>query len=194
MTQHSPTTSPELPQLIKATFSAVLIAAVLLICVVLPAEYGIDPTGAGKAIGLFRLSSTAAESSAPPPPTTLAAPGTQELVSKTTLSLRSDEMTLHLAPGEEGEIKALMQKGSHIVFSWSTNAGEVRSDMHGEPTDAKPNEFSTYWKEKRQANGHGAFVAPFDGTHGWYWQNRGEKPVTITVKVVGFHEKLFHPT
>jgi hypothetical protein len=41
--------------LAKATGIALLIAIVLLVFVVLPAEYGIDPTGFGGAIGLTRL-------------------------------------------------------------------------------------------------------------------------------------------
>jgi hypothetical protein len=39
-----------------------------------------------------------------------------------------------------------------------------------------------------------AFTAGFDGIHGWFWRNKGTQPVTITVKVSGFHEKLFRPS
>jgi hypothetical protein len=48
-------TRAELPtsaQLIRSTLIAAGIAAALLVTVVLPAEYGIDPTGAGRALGL----------------------------------------------------------------------------------------------------------------------------------------------
>src|SRR5262249_4059208 len=40
----------------KATVVALLVAAVLLITAVLPAEYGIDPLGTGKALHLTDLS------------------------------------------------------------------------------------------------------------------------------------------
>ena len=61
--------------------------------------------------------------------------------------------------------------------------------MHGEPPNAG-NKFTSYWKDKEQNSAQGIFVAPFDGTHGWFWRNRGDKPVTVKVKVIGFYEKL----
>lgn len=51
-------TRAELPssgQLLRSTLIAAGIAAVLLVTVVLPAEYGIDPTGAGRALGLAQM-------------------------------------------------------------------------------------------------------------------------------------------
>ena len=38
----------------RATLLAMIIAGVLLVTIVLPAEYGLDPTGIGRALGLFR--------------------------------------------------------------------------------------------------------------------------------------------
>ena len=34
---------------------------------------------------------------------------------------------------------------------------------------------------------------PFDGSHGWYWQNRGTEPVTVDIQVAGYQEKLYRP-
>lgn len=45
-------TLPSTPKLIKSTLLAVAGAAFLLVAVVMPAEYGIDPTGFGKVTGL----------------------------------------------------------------------------------------------------------------------------------------------
>src|SRR5215210_4257140 len=48
----------ELPtsgQLVRSTLIAAGVAAALLVTVVLPAEYGIDPTGAGRALGLTEM-------------------------------------------------------------------------------------------------------------------------------------------
>jgi hypothetical protein len=33
-------------------------------------------------------------------------------------------------------------------------------------------------------------VAPFDGTHGWYWRNRGEATVTIVLQTSGFYDGI----
>lgn len=41
--------------IIKSILIAIIIGVTLLITAVLPAEYGIDPTGAGKLFGFSRL-------------------------------------------------------------------------------------------------------------------------------------------
>ena len=46
---------PSKAQLIRSTVIAVAIATVILITAVLPAEFGIDPTGIGKLIGLSKM-------------------------------------------------------------------------------------------------------------------------------------------
>ena len=63
MNTHNTHPLPTMPQLIKATGLALLVAGVILITTVLPAEHGIDPTGIGKALGLTTLSG----SGRPPP-------------------------------------------------------------------------------------------------------------------------------
>ena len=69
----------------------------------------------------------------------------------------------------------------------------VATDRSLAATNARNDEFTSYWKETERADGHGTFTEPFDGTHGWYWRNRGKAPVTVRVKVSGFYEKLYRP-
>lgn len=50
--------SPELPSsraLVRSTLIALAVAGTLLLTAVLPAEYGIDPTGAGRVLGLTQM-------------------------------------------------------------------------------------------------------------------------------------------
>ena len=42
-------------KLLRSTLIALVVAALLLATMVLPAEYGIDPTGAGRVLGLTRM-------------------------------------------------------------------------------------------------------------------------------------------
>ena len=61
-----------------ATAAAMFVAGVVLVTVVLPAEYGVDPTGAGTAFGLTQIAQaeeavTIAESAAAPTPAAAAA-------------------------------------------------------------------------------------------------------------------------
>ena len=194
---------PTLPQLWKATGIAILVALVILVTVVLPAEYGIDPTGIGRKLGLGKLA--AASIATPPPlisdspapatvaPNSSAPSAPAQIVSRRALPFRSDEMALTLKPGEGAEIKAAMREGDLFVFGWTAENGKVEFDMHGEATNARNDEFTSYWKGRARADGHGTFTAPFDGTHGWYWLNPGKVPVTVRVRVSGFYEKLFRP-
>lgn len=177
-------------QLLKATALAAAVALILLIVAVLPAEYGYDPTGAGHALGLTALHQAGegeeVEVQLPQTDTTAGA-----TVVQYETPFKVQEMSLTLQPNEGAEIKALMQAGESYVFGW-TSSGPVSFDMHGEKTGGG-DEFSSYWKDRDQSAAHGRFVAPFDGTHGWWWKNRGTEPVTITVKVGGYFEKLFMP-
>lgn len=177
-----------MPQLLRATALALAGAGILLVTTVLPAEYGFDPTGIGKALGLAALHApeVASDSAAAVPPEP------QSAVISNAAAFRSEEMSLTLQPGEGAEIKALMRTGESFVFSWSTDGGAVNFDMHGEPPDAG-DQFSSYWRDRGQTGAHGNFIAPFDGSHGWYWSNKGATPVTVTVRVSGFFEKLYRP-
>ena len=46
---------PSTARLVKSTILAMVSAVVILVTVVLPAEYGIDPTGAGRVLGLTEM-------------------------------------------------------------------------------------------------------------------------------------------
>ncbi|MDL2353973.1 MAG: hypothetical protein QFF03_01815 [Pseudomonadota bacterium] len=190
MTTYDTAPLPSLPQLGKATAIAIAVAGLILLTTVLPAEYGIDPSGIGKALGLAQMNSGAKK---PADVVPVVANGAAATLVKTEQPLRNDEMSVTLQPGEGAEVKAQIRKGEQFVFSWASEGGPVKSDMHGEPLNAKPNEFTTYWKVPQQSAAQGAFIAPFDGIHGWFWRNKGDKPVTIKVKVSGFHEKLYRP-
>ncbi|WP_246047586.1 hypothetical protein [Hankyongella ginsenosidimutans] len=51
-------TRAELPtsaQLLRSTVIAIVAAAAILVTIVLPAEYAIDPTGVGRALGLAEM-------------------------------------------------------------------------------------------------------------------------------------------
>lgn len=190
---------PTLAQLFKALGIALIIAAVILITVVLPAEYDIDPTGIGKALGLTALNAENADESSTPLPATalptempavIESPATT--VTKSDVPFRSEQLSIQLQPGKGVELKAKMRKGDQFVFSWQTDGTKVFVDMHGE----KPNDgdkFISYWEEKQSDSANGAFIAPFDGSHGWYWRNTKTTPVTITIQVSGFYEKLYKP-
>ena len=187
----SPADAPTAAQLLRATVVAILGAAVLLVVVVLPAEYGIDPTGIGQGLGLYRAPEPVAE----PLPSSAgdggADVGTGSLYTSPT-PYRSDEMSITLAAGEGAEIKAQMAAGQRLVYSWTATGNGVDVDMHGEALDKTGGDRS-YQTGEFQTRGHGAFEAPAAGNHGWFWQNLNDDPVTVTVKTAGFYARLFRP-
>ena len=50
-----------------------------------------------------------------------------------------------------------------------------------------------YLGARSQHQASGTLNTPFDGSHGWYWLNRGSEAVTVQVNVTGFQEKLYRP-
>lgn len=207
---------PSTRRLLKATAVAVAVAGVLLVTTVLPAEYGIDPTGVGAALGLDAIAASA-QAAEPERPATAPAPAATPDAANTALAakaveafgenegqtfapaafsqggtaLRRDSLTVTLPPGKGAEVKMLLKSGEGVVFHW-TATGDVALDMHGERAGAKGT-WTSYSIERAQREAAGTFVAPFNGSHGWYWQNRGTAPVTVEIDVAGFQPELYRP-
>jgi hypothetical protein len=185
----SPTDHPTSGQLLAATAAAIVVAGVVLLTIVLPAEYGLDPTGVGRRLGLFRPAVAAGADEA-----TAATGGSAgEALTARDTAFRTDEMAITLKPGEGGEIKAVMARRDRIVFSWTATGAGVDVDMHGDDGTGGEGGSVSYWKGEWQTTGHGAFEAGFAGNHGWFWQNLSDDPVTVTVKVSGYYGKLYRP-
>jgi hypothetical protein len=183
---------PSTKSLIKATGVAAVIGLLVLITAILPAEYGIDPTGLGEKMGLTMLSQAEAAESA----SAEAGSSSDNLLAlsagpvwRTQSTLSSDTTTVTLKPDEGLEVKANMNAGDRMVFNWASEGGPVNFDMHGERFNDGDN-FTSYWQGRNEPAANGAFEAPFDGTHGWYWRNRGDETVTIVLQTSGFYDGI----
>jgi hypothetical protein len=177
---------PSNRSLVKASLIALAIAGALLVGAILPAEYGIDPTGVGKALGLTALHATGAQGA------TAKASARGPLL-KSETPYRTNSLIVPLAPHQGAEIKAVMEAGQSFVFQWKAEGGPVYVDMHGEPPNAPEGVYTSFWIGESQTGAGGNFEAPFKGVHGWYWENRGEAPVTIRLTTSGFYETLYMP-
>jgi hypothetical protein len=167
-------TGISLQRLAVATAAAFIVATVVLAAAVLPAEYGKDPLGTGKALGLLDLYESKAEDAAPPPsPAERTRPQTYKV----------DASTLELGPGQAFEYKYRLERGASMVYAWTTDAS-IKFEFHGEPDD-RTLKVVTY--EKREGDrASGALTAPFTGIHGWYWENPTERALTIRIDSAGF--------
>ena len=202
MNQKKTRSQPDLPsmrKLIQSTILAITIAALLLWTVILPAEYGIDPTGFGNFIGLKKMgeikTSLAEEREAEDLDQPLEK-NVFESASQPTLlpQLRvetapeidvtsTDTMTLELRPNEGKEIKLSMLKGAKVNYAWWTDNGKANFDAHA---DSKPLQIKYHnYKKGVESRLEGLLEAAFDGKHGWFWRNRTSNNMVVTLTVSG---------
>lgn len=98
-----------------------------------------------------------------------------------------DELVFTLAPTEAKEIKLVMAAGEAATFEWDAGGGGVNYSQHGDDGAEQEVRF----EEGRASPGQsGTMTAPFAGNHGWFWRNRGEVPVTVTLRVSGGYSEL----
>ncbi|WP_312722969.1 transmembrane anchor protein [Stutzerimonas kunmingensis] len=205
---------PSSGQLLRSTLIALIAAGVLLVTVVMPAEYAIDPTGAGRLLGLTQmgeLKQTLAEeaaSEAQPPaeaapaepaattpdkdepvaaqaePAPAAAP-TPAQPEPPKVATQQHEVNLTLKPNQATEIKLEMKEGAKANFHWTANGGRLNYDTHGDPYKAPKGFYHGYGKGKNAPELQGELVAAFDGKHGWFWRNRTSETVKLTLRTDG---------
>ncbi len=209
-------TRAELPssmQLVRSTILAAISAVVLLVTVVLPAEYGIDPTGIGRVLGMTEMGNikqqlaaeAAADAAAPaaaaPPPATATTPGASPAAAAPVARATAppapvvtaapqvewrDEVPFTLKPGEGTEIKLRMPAGAKAQYAWVVEGGQVNFDTHGDA----PGKSISYEKGRGVAADEGVLEAAFAGNHGWYWRNRGQSDVKVILRTRGDYTDL----
>ena len=196
---------PSKASLLKATLISIVAAAVILVLVVLPAEYGIDPTGIGEATGLTQLNAEPVvvieitdiiggnevmrEVEIPGfgEPTPLPNPDVFQEEAEA-----PQTMTMEVMIPAEGstEIKMVLEEGKMIVYSWSVDNGDIYVDYHGHDQSFGPDFFVRYREQQEGTDGSGSLVAPFYGEHGWYWLNYNEFDVVVTLTVTGYYDDV----
>ena len=147
-----------------------LLAAVVLVIAILPAEYGIDPTGIGKAVGLTSLGNTEGPA--------IDTPGA------TDLAFREDTANITVPAGKGLEYKFHIVKGDTMRYDWNSANDTLFFDFHGEPEGDKSGYFESYTVSTAEKV-RGSFTASFDGAHGWYWENKGKSPIVVTLETEG---------
>jgi hypothetical protein len=155
---------------VTATVGALVVAAIVLVVAVLPAEYGIDPLGTGRALGLLDL-----------------AEGGGGAVLAQSDDFRTDTMEFVLGPYQSVEYKYRVEKDASMLYSWRATR-QVLYDFHGEP-DGAPEGYAESFEKQEGDRANGTFVAPFSGIQGWYWENKGGGDVSITLTTAGFYSE-----
>ena len=150
--------------ILVSTMIAAVIATVILFTIILPVEYGIDPTRIGNALGLNAISDaneagdnkavTTIKSSA-----TISAvsdndpfgiewfkgrdpyahaevnPRSKDYTSNSTAHFKNEVIEIPMQADEELEYKFQMQAGQMLLYSWDSGDTEMYFEFHAEPTE-----------------------------------------------------------
>lgn len=192
---------------------AVVGAAVLLVTVVLPAEFGIDPTGFGRLTGISTLSETAPTPARDfgqtmifniaeyDPTAEKIEQSIQGLIQLEDEPFRTETIDLKIEDFGEIEHKFIMPTDTTLIYSWEVLEAKgdgVYYEFHGHPSsDDAPNYpegFEQAYSKGEGTTQSGSFTTPFPGYHGWYLMNLEEGPITVRLKVSGYwreHKEMY---
>ena len=207
---------PSTAKLIRSTIIAAIVALVLLVTVVMPAEYALDPTGAGRVLGLTEMgeikeqlaeeaaADAAAQMVAVQPQTEAPAPASVEPAATAEAAPEAepapeepapatadetewkDEVRFVLTPGQGTEFKLTMNEGAIARFSWESEGGPVNFDTHGDGGGRS----ISYEKGRGVPEDEGELEAAFTGNHGWFFRNRNNNDVTVVLRTGGDYGNL----
>ena len=170
----------------KAILVSFLTATAVLVTTVLPAEFGIDPIGTGRALGLLDLYASESAAAAP----TVILPTESGPVFSQTSAYEADSREFAIGAYGTLEFKYQLAEGAAMLYEWKATE-PVSFDFHTE-REGNPDASDTFEKGEASEK-RGAYVAPYAGIHGWYWKNNTDREVRIALTSTGFYPsaKLF---
>lgn len=195
---------PGARRILASVAVAMVSAAALLVAFILPAEYGIDATGIGRALGLTAISEPARkiqivdvlegnervrEVAVPDAgePVPLPNPAVHQAEGQ---PARVETVEVRLEANQETEIKAILKQNKMILYSWNVDRGTVYADFHGHDPAVSGEFFVRYQEHQEGAGAAGSLIAPFSGEHGWFWQNYNDFPVVISLTLSGYYDSI----
>ncbi len=194
-------------QIIKATTIALITSLILALVAVLPAEYGKDYTGLGKVFGFTKLYQEDNNTNETPSITqtfkelTLQNVGSAPNVpmpieGKNAAPIkqyenRNDSIKVIVPAGKGIEYKIAVLKYGQVKYAWKTNQGILFLDMHGDvkTADTKSGYFESYTVANAN-NMAGSFIAPYEGKHGWYFKNKSNTDIEVTINLLGQYQLI----
>ena len=81
---------------------------------------------------------------------------------------------------------------SQLLFNATRGNGSetpLYFDFHGEPDGDETGYFESYAEGTAEGLA-GSLNAPFDGKHGWYWENNTDEPVTVSLLTFGTYSVI----
>lgn len=215
-------TRAELPtsaQLLRSTAMAFVAAAGILVTIVLPSEYAIDPTGVGRMLKLTemgeikiqlaeeaerdRLKGSTGSTGQPARP---ALDQRSSLLGSTLAALfvspaqASERVVLAQAAGRKDETIITLKPGEGVEYKLTMKAGAKVSfswaadggvvNYDMHGTPAGGGKEKSYKKGRGVDSDEGVLIAEGEGGHGWFWRNRSSKDVTIRLMTDGAYAEI----
>lgn len=221
MYNHNAPAQAELPstrQLLRSTLIAAATATALLITVVLPAEYAIDPTGIGRVLGLTEMGEIKEQ---------LAMEAEQDAAASANASAETIALAApseNVAPLAEPQPTAIVEEPTPVVVEEAAPAIPLWRDeisitlSPGEGAEVKltmsegatasfswesnggPVNYDThgdgggrsisYEKGRGVDSDAGELTAAFKGNHGWFFRNRNSADVTVVLRTDGEYGQM----
>ncbi len=186
--------------LITVALLSGLTAVLLVIALVLPAAYGIDPTGIGGKLGLVKaqpgqpgnLARTASKAKPDTLPPGQASTASKPIVTDIDNGLepeREDTVSVIVPPKSTMAYRVTMLRDYALNYHWKTDGKKVNLSFRGEGKNTPLKIFKDFSKDQL-AKGQGLFIVPFPGVFGWYWENQSDQPVTVWLSARGAYQVL----
>jgi len=107
---------------------------------------------------------------------------------------REGEYEILVLNNTDLEYKLGMLGGDSISYHWTVDMQQperLNVEFHGH-THRVNEEPGTvmFYKIHQDGEEQGTLVAPFDGIHGWYFDNQTNEDITIKLNVAGFYEEV----
>ena len=215
-------TRAELPtsaQLLRSTAIAFVAAAGILVTIVLPAEYAIDPTGVGRMLKLTEMGEIKTQlaeeaerdrqkdsTSFMEQPARPAQDQRSSLLGSALAALfvspaqASERLVVAQAAGRKDETVITLKPSEGVEYKLTMKAGAKVNfswatdggvvNYDMHGTPAGGGKEKSYKQGRGAASDDGVLTAEGDGAHGWFWRNRGSKDVTITLKTNGAYAEI----
>lgn len=211
---------PSSRQLLRSTITAAIVATVLLVTVVFPAEYGKDWTGVGRVLGLTEMgeiktelardaaadaAASARERGGQTPAAGSAALATSsEILSAsaatppTTAAAPAPRQSAEAPSNWRDELTVTLAPGQGTEIKLVMKEGEkafydwtVEGGVVNYDTHGDGGGQSiSYVKGRSVPADKGELVAAFTGNHGWYWRNRGNADVKVVLRTRGEYTNI----
>lgn len=209
---------PSSAKLIRSTVIAAIVALMLLVTVVMPAEYALDPTGAGRLLGLTEMGEIkeqleeeaaadeaaqmvtvqpSSDESAPEP----AAPATETAEAtepEAEPKVEEPAPTPAAKPQWQDEVRVVLTPGEGTEYKLTMNEGAVA--RYSWASEGGPINYDThgdgsgqsisYEKGRGVPDDEGELEAAFTGNHGWFFRNRNDNDITLVLRTGGDYGEL----